>query len=189
MKDLVEGITSWLRAKAGETSAGGAVFGLRGDIESAVVGALCKRAFGDNLRGIAITNGPGVEGENDAALVARELGVGRIMTRLDRLVGTLLEYLPPASDLAVRNLRRRAEEMVLLYHADKMDYLAAAATTADRDVPGAVAGLFDTGRMVRPIIGIPRDLLAGMAADLGVPKVILDKCAAAVGPERLGQAG
>ena len=189
MMGLAEGIVSWLRTKAEEASAGGVVFALRGDVESAVVGALCKRAFGDNVRGIIMPNGPGAEGERGAVLAAQELGIGRITTRLDRLVGTLLEYLPPGPDVAVRNLRCRAEGIVLLYHADKLDYLAASTTTADGPTSESPEPLLEAGRMVRPIIGIPRDLLAEIAVELGVPKSMLDKYIGTAIPERAGQAG
>lgn len=66
MTGLLEDSVAWLRARAAEAAASGAVFGLRGDIESAAVGALCKKAFGERVRGIIMANGPGTDGEDDA---------------------------------------------------------------------------------------------------------------------------
>ncbi|MCK5547790.1 MAG: NAD(+) synthetase, partial [Thermoplasmata archaeon] len=52
VNDTIERIVAWLRKKIGEAGAKGAIVGLSGGVDSSVVAALAKRAFGDDMLGI-----------------------------------------------------------------------------------------------------------------------------------------
>ena len=45
LSETVDALVSWIRAKTLEAGAKGVVYGLSGGVDSALVGALCQRAF------------------------------------------------------------------------------------------------------------------------------------------------
>ena len=47
LSETVDALVSWIRAKTLEAGAKGVVYGLSGGVDSALVGALCQRAFPD----------------------------------------------------------------------------------------------------------------------------------------------
>ncbi|MDU5587875.1 MAG: NAD(+) synthetase, partial [Finegoldia magna] len=49
---LCEDITKWIKEEVESANLKGAVFGISGGIDSAVLACLCKKAFGDNALGL-----------------------------------------------------------------------------------------------------------------------------------------
>ena len=48
---LCEDLTKWIKEEVESANLKGAVFGISGGIDSAVLACLCKKAFGDNALG------------------------------------------------------------------------------------------------------------------------------------------
>lgn len=72
---VVARLVDWLKEQAGEAKTDGAVFGLSGGIDSAVVGGLCKRAFGERCLGLIMPCHSDSQDRQDALLVAKAFGI------------------------------------------------------------------------------------------------------------------
>lgn len=111
----VEEICGWLVKQVGQVRAGGVVYGIDGGINSAVAGALAKKALGDDTRGLIVSFESAQSDCDDALLVANNLGLRYEQVFLDALYAGLLKLLPKADARAASDLRERLR-MSVYYH-------------------------------------------------------------------------
>ena len=75
MQRLAEHLTDWIAAEVAAAGGSGAVFGLSGGIDSAVVAALAKRAFPHHTLGVVMPCHSDPQDAEDAAIVAHHFDV------------------------------------------------------------------------------------------------------------------
>src|SRR5512137_2832379 len=75
MQQLSSRLVDWLRDKAREAGAKGAVFGMSGGIDSSVVAVLCQRAFPDGVLGLLLPCHSIAEDIEHARLVADKFAI------------------------------------------------------------------------------------------------------------------
>lgn len=68
-------LVEWLKERGAQARTDGAVFGLSGGIDSAVVGALCKQAFPEDCQGLVMPCHSDPRDREDALMVARTFGI------------------------------------------------------------------------------------------------------------------
>jgi len=66
MKDRIDYLTNWLQDKVKEAGANGALVGISGGIDSAVVAYLIKKAFPEQSLGVLLPIDEEVEDQEDA---------------------------------------------------------------------------------------------------------------------------
>jgi NAD+ synthase (glutamine-hydrolysing) len=158
---LVLGIKDYL----GKTGFRKAVLGLSGGIDSAVTAALAAEALGpENVLGVLMpslySSGHSVE---DAAALARNLGIAHRIIPIERPFNAFLELFNPAGaprqDLAEENLQARIRGNILMFISNREGYLAL--TTGNKsELAAGYCTLYG-------------DMSGGLAVLADVPKVMV----------------
>ena len=91
MERLAEHLTDWIAAEVAAGGGAGAVFGLSGGIDSAVVAALAKRAFPHHTLGVVMPCHSDPQDAEDAAIVAHHFDVPASTVDLAPVYDLLLE--------------------------------------------------------------------------------------------------
>lgn len=184
---VVDQLTRWLITKVKEAGARGAVFGLSGGIDSAVVGALARRAFGDDILGIIMPCKSSVQDILDAQLVAQELAIPSIMVELDDayqlLVGQYEAFIKLEDEKKAQrvkaNIKPRLRMITLYYFAQARNYLVLGTGNLDELTVGYFTKYGDGGVDLMPIGGLAKGQVKELARYLGVPKSIIEKAPSA----------
>ena len=91
---LAEKLVSWIRERVDEARCQGAVFGMSGGIDSAVVAALCKGAFPDAILGVLMPCHSSPEDKEHALLVTDKFAIPTKEVVLDGVYDSLAGALP-----------------------------------------------------------------------------------------------
>ncbi|MGE5484878.1 MAG: NAD(+) synthase [Ignavibacteriales bacterium] len=183
MDRLAGFLSDWISAKVREAGAAGAVVGVSGGIDSAVVLALCRRALGDNVLGLILPCHSLAEDIDHAELVLRHFRARGKTIRLDRVYDDLVaaggEAAVPgdsrAAGLARANVKPRLRMTALYYHANMLNYLVAGTGNRSEIAVGYFTKYGDGGVDILPIGGLVKEQVRALAAHLGVPRVVIDK--------------
>lgn len=172
---LADRIAEWIAGEVREAGRKGVVVGLSGGIDSGVTAALSRRALGDRVLGLIMPCESARQDEEDATLVAIELGIATVTVRLDEAFRALREVLPPGDALTVANLKPRLRMATLYYHANMLSYLVAGTGNRTELMVGYYTKYGDGGADILPIGGIYKTHVRTLAQELGLPKRIIGK--------------
>ena len=178
---LADELTAWIREQVSQANCAGAIFGLSGGIDSAVVGALCKRACPQECLGVMI---PCFSAEIDvehARAVASRFDIPARTVILDDVDQALLRALP-ADDLdpstvtmAEANLKPRLRMLVLYYFANRLSYLVVGTGNRSEIAVGYFTKHGDGGCDILPLASLVKRQVVDLARHLGVPEEIISK--------------
>lgn len=181
-EDVVPKIVDWLKKGVDDAGAEGVVFGLSGGIDSAVMGALCRKAFDDELLGIIMPCVSASEDTIDAELTARSLGIpvktvdltDTFLSMLSLFTGKEYEV-DDAKDPAVVNLKPRLRMMTLYFWAAKLNYLVVGTSNRSELEIGYFTKYGDGGVDLMPLAGFVKEEVRQLASYLEVPEHIIAK--------------
>lgn len=172
---IVESVVEWIKDQAAQAGVRGAVFGLSGGLDSTVVGALCKRALGEDTLGV-IMPCESLSGDADDALQAADaFGIETITVDLGQTLKSLLEALPPCREAAVSNVKPRLRMTALYFIANDRGMMVVGTSNKSELSVGYFTKYGDGGTDVCPLAEIYKTDLYDVAAFLGVPKRIMEK--------------
>ncbi|HVV49765.1 MAG TPA: NAD+ synthase [Polyangia bacterium] len=167
---------------------GGALLGLSGGIDSALVACIAARALGPaNVLGVAMPSRYSSPGSlTDARALAENLGIGFTVVSIEPMFAAYLETLAPAldafappapperaqaaADLTAQNLQARVRGAILMALSNRQDRL-----------------LLSTGNKSEIATGyctLSGDMAGGLAVISDVPKTLVYRLARAVNEER-----
>lgn len=178
---LAEDISVWIREKVLQANCAGAVFGLSGGVDSAVVGALCKRAFPQHCLGLIM---PCFSDRNDivdAEMVAEKFDITTTVVTLDGVYQTLREALPAegfdpsTKGIAEANLKPRLRMLTLYYFANRLSYLVVGTSNRSEIAVGYFTKYGDGGVDIMPLGNLVKGEVRELARQLGVPEEIIRK--------------
>ena len=177
--ELAEQIVLWLRTQADRAGARGAVVGLSGGIDSAVVSLLLKKAFGNDMLCVIMPCHSLEEDGEHARLLAERHELPFVEVDLasafDGLVAAMEIKAPLASRAARSNLKPRLRMSVLYSLAQERGFLVCGTSNRVEWNLGYFTKHGDSGADILPLA----DLLKGEVRELGrlleVPEDILDK--------------
>ena len=177
---LIRHITDWLRARADDAGALGAVVGISGGVDSATVAALCLRAFPETTLGVLMPAHSDPRDLEDAQSICAALGLPSTTVVLDAahdaLVGALRGSPHFAEHrLALANLRPRLRMTTLYYFANRLNRLVAGTGNRSEAYVGYFTKYGDGGVDVLPIGGLVKADVKALAAALGVPRAIVER--------------
>lgn len=172
---LSDRISGWIAACVGNAGLKGAILGLSGGVDSAVVAALCRKALGSRVTGLILPCESVIADEEDALLTAKTFGVQAITVRLDGTFRALLDVLPDASPQVRANLKPRLRMAVLYYWANKLSYMVVGTGNKSEIMAGYFTKYGDGGVDLLPLGSIFKDDVLKLAAELGVPGRIVAK--------------
>lgn len=171
-------IETFIRDKVRDAGAKGAVLGLSGGLDSAVVAAMCARALGpDHVLCIMMPEAstPPAEME-DARMLAEELGVQHLLVPLDPVMDAFRQaFGGETEDNAFANVKARARMIVLYYHGQLRRYLVFGTGNKSEVFMGYFTKYGDGGVDYRPLGDLYKTQVRGLARHIGLPQRFLDK--------------
>jgi len=172
-------ILAFIRKVVSDSGASGAVIGLSGGIDSAVVGALCVRALGKE-KVIAVlmpASHTPVKDVKDARLMAKSWGIKSYEVPIDRTFDVLSESVPVGADNKIANANSKARiRMIILYKvANSLGMLVAGTGDKSEDILGYFTKYGDGGVDFLPIAHLYKTQVRELGAHLGLPKNVVTK--------------
>jgi len=179
MQELSSRLVDWLKNKAGEAGAKGAVVGMSGGIDSSVVAVLCKRAFPDSVLGLLIPCHSIAEDMEHAFLVASKFGIPSETVSIDAVYDALVSLLPtdgnPGRKLAEANLKPRLRMAAIYFYANRLNCLVVGSSNRCELSIGYFTKYGDGGVDIMPLGNLVKSQVRDLARHLGIPQVIIDK--------------
>lgn len=161
-----------------EAGVEGAVIGISGGIDSAVVAALAVKALGHNkVLGLIMPCQSNNKDMIDATSFAEKLG---IRYKVIDLTNTYLEFLKDngennQSDLSFCNIKPRLRMTTLYFHASLNNYLVLGTSNKSELVTGYLTKYGDGGVDIEPIADLLKFEVYELAGLLNIPEAIIDK--------------
>ncbi len=179
MDQKVARLVDWMRDRGAEAGTRGAVFGVSGGIDSALVLALCKKTWPGNCLGLVMPCHSLPEDAEDAVrlleLFKCQYKVQDLTQTYDALAGSLPAPDSPNLHLAQANLKPRLRMVTLYYHANLNNYLVVGTGNRDEIYVGYSTKYGDGGVDILPLGNLTKGEVREMARYLGVPEDIVGK--------------
>lgn len=175
---LLEDIISFIRGTVEEAGSKGAILGLSGGIDSALVAALLISALGrDKVHGLILPCESNKEDVQDAVSLSEALGLSY---EIIDLTGTYEAFLKDngmkaSVNLHFANIKPRLRMTTLYFHGGLRGYLVAGTANRSEMVTGYFTKYGDGGVDFEPIADLLKDEVYEMARLFPIPQAILDK--------------
>jgi len=172
---LGEKISRWIKERIVEAKAKGAVLGLSGGLDSAVVAALLKKALEADVLGLIMRCHSNKADEYYADLVAKQLNIKTEKIVLDPIYDKLREILPAGNKIALANIKARLRMLTLYYFANNLNYLVVGTGNKSEIKVGYFTKYGDGGVDILPIGGLLKAEVKKLAKELNIPQEIIDR--------------
>jgi NAD+ synthase len=193
-RDIDKDNQAWMKEEAEKRDATGAVVGLSGGVDSAVVAGLIKGAFGDNTLGVLLpsknTAGKDVK---YAKLTAETFDLDTVTVNIKEQYETIYnslsevdiedsvkrEYYPQTKvsgeDVPEQNIQTRLRMLNLYYVAEKKNYLVMGTSNQSEIITGYYTLYGDGGTDLRPLGNLSKTQVWALAENIGVPQEIIER--------------
>ncbi|WP_445474393.1 NAD+ synthase [Methanococcoides methylutens] len=177
-------IVDFIRTKLGEAGISGAVVGISGGIDSALVAYLAVEALGaENVLGIHMPENATPKSEiNDAKEVAERLGIDLKVINISDILGSYKSTMPDISEATAPvdgNLKARIRMSVLYYYANMLGRVVMGTGNKTEILLGYFTKYGDGGVDLEPIGDLYKTEVREMSKMLGLPDSILNKAPSA----------
>ena len=173
-------LTSWIKEKFGVAGAKGAVLGVSGGIDSAVLAALLAKSLGpDRVIGVIMPCYSMQVDEDYAKLLAKTIGIRTMKVDLsssyDTLKREIENSLPGLGGLSAANIKPRLRMTTLYAVAQQYGYLVCGGSNKDEITFGYFTKYGDSGVDLMPIADLLKGEVWAVAEYLGVPPEIIGR--------------
>jgi NAD+ synthase len=182
MAKIENQISDWIKEQVQEASCKGVVVGLSGGIDSAVVGALCKKAFPNNTLGVILPCMSNPEDRKHAELFAKKFKIPIEVVDLGDTFRAKVKVLTGKNydqekhkGIEFANIKPRLRMTALYYFANKHNYLVAGTDNKSEAMIGYFTKHGDGGVDILPITSLYKRDVKKLAKHLGVPEEIINK--------------
>ena len=171
---LADTIAGWIKQQVESAGLGGAVLGLSGGIDSAVVSGLCAQAVGaDKVLGIAMPCHSDPDDTKHAVLTAKTWGIDYLEIDLSRIYDEFVALLPKGNDLAEANIKPRLRMITLYQRANTLNRLVVGTGNKSELMVGYYTKYGDGGVDILPIGSLLKVQVRKLAREMGVPEEII----------------
>ncbi|MDR7418136.1 MAG: NAD(+) synthase [Armatimonadota bacterium] len=179
-EQVAQYLVRWLRERADEAGATGAVVAVSGGVDSAAVAGLCVRAFPQAALGVLLPCHSDPRDLADAERICGVLGLPHTTVVLDGAYDALVAALrtsPHYADyhVALANLKPRLRMTTLYYFANRMNRLVVGTGNRSEAYVGYFTKYGDGGVDVLPLASLVKSEVRVLAAHLGVPADIVER--------------
>ncbi len=179
-------LVDWLREKIEAAACNGVVLGISGGIDSAVAGALAKRAFPDNCMGLIMPCESHLQDVIDGRLVAAALEIPCQEIELDEVYRLLLNKFQSsikqegsAGKLLEANIKPRLRMLSLYYFAQAQNYMVLGTGNKSEIMVGYSTKYGDSGVDLQILGDLRKDQVYELARYLDIPEPIINKAPSA----------
>jgi NAD+ synthase len=204
--DVRRRLVSWIREQVDGARMRGAIFGLSGGVDSAVVCGLAAEALGaERCLGVIMPAESAAEDARLAREVAQRFGVAAFEVDLSDAVGALRATLharvdqarsaahgvgigvtetspagtAPAEHLAQANLKPRLRMITLYYYANLLDYLVIGTGNKAEFTLGYFTKWGDGAADLFPLADLLKSEVWAVAREIGVPAAVVERAPSA----------
>lgn len=173
---LANRIERWISTEIERAGLSGAVVGLSGGLDSAVVSGLCARALGpENVLGVIMPAHSLPQDAEDARLVAETWGIEHRVVDLSGAADALMAVLPDGPRLAQANIKPRLRMIVLYYMANSLGRAVVGTGNRSELMVGYFTKYGDSGVDLLPLAGVYKHQVYDIAQEIGVPQRIIER--------------
>ncbi|HLI50560.1 MAG TPA: NAD+ synthase [Thermomicrobiaceae bacterium] len=173
---LADRIMAWIREQVERAGADGVVLGLSGGVDSATVLGLSIKALGvEHVRGLILPVHSLPQDSADAELAANAFGLEPVTIDLTSAYDALVAALPSGTDLANANLKPRLRMIAVYQVAGSEGKLVIGTGNKTELLVGYFTKYGDGGVDLMPLAGLYKHQVWGLAAEIGVPKPLIEK--------------
>lgn len=184
IEEKAEYLVKWLQEKVKEAGAKGALVGISGGIDSAVVTHLIKRAFPEQSLGVIMPCKSNPDDQRDALEVVKSSEIDHVIVDLTETHEVLFNNIKnqlsnhwseEKAKLGDGNLRARLRMSTLYTVANQFDYLVVGTDNAAEWFTGYFTKYGDGGVDLVPLVHLTKGQVREMAIYLGVPDVVVKR--------------
>ena len=178
VEKVINEAVDWIKTTVTEAGAKGVVYGLSGGIDSAVVAALCKKAFPEDTLGVIMPCYSNPIDEEHAHLVADALKLETKTAVLNDAFDAMKGILGVSESdprLAVANIKSRLRMITLYYNAGVRGYLVAGTGNRSELTIGYFTKYGDGGVDFMPLTSFVKHEVRELAYALGIPEIVITK--------------
>jgi NAD+ synthase len=190
MEEKIEKLIQWLRDQVTDAGLNGAIVGISGGIDSAVVAHLIKRAFPENSLGLIMPCKSNPKDMEDALKVVESCGIKHLIIDLTETHNLLFgevekqlkekgEWNEETARLGDANTRARLRMTTLYAVANNYGYMVVGTDNAAEWYTGYFTKYGDGGVDLVPLVHFTKGEVREMARILGVPNEIITKAPSA----------
>ena len=174
-EELGKRISQWLKNEVEGSEKSGAIFGLSGGLDSAVVAALVQMALGEKCLALVMPCRSNTNDERDALEIAQTFDIKTERVDLALPFNELLKLLPSGNKLAVGNIKPRLRMTVAYYYANCLNYLVVGTGNKSELEAGYFTKYGDGGVDILPLGGLYKTQVRKLAKELKIPERIIKK--------------
>jgi len=193
-RELSERLVKWIKQKVEEAGARGCVLGISGGVDSAVVAALCSKAFPGKVLGLHMPCYSLSQDTTDARLIAETFKIDYMAINLERAYDGILQSLTDLrknqkvqemeasysvtekqEKLAASNIKPRLRMITLYYFAKLYNFIVVGTGNRSELEVGYFTKYGDGGVDILPLGGLVKSQVWELAKYLGVPEQIISK--------------